>query len=80
MKAYVDVQESELGKGGVSSELEALKELSERVEAVGPEEKDVINKTQPEAELPKSGMIGTGRGHGSSLDLDVMLGVKGEQL
>ena len=45
MKAYVDVQESELGKGGVSSELEALKELSERVEAVGPEEKDVINKS-----------------------------------
>ena len=70
---------------------EAFKELGEGVGTVRPKEENVINKTQPEAGFLDSVVkkilfketheqVGIGMGHGNSLNLEVMFGVKGEMV
>ena len=73
--------------------VEAFEKLGEGVGTMRQEEEDVTDEMQPEAGLLESGVkevlfkepheqvsIGTGHlcSHNSSLDLEVMLGVKGE--
>ena len=75
--------------------VEAFKELGEGVRTMGPKKENVIDKTQPEAEFLESGVkkilfketheqVCIGRdhacAHGSSLNLEVMPGVKGEMV
>ena len=51
---YINVQKCDFGGGGVPGELdgiaavEAFKELGEGVGTMGPQEENVINKSQPE--------------------------------
>ena len=99
--AYIDVQKSDFRGGGVPGELdgiaavEAFKVLGEGDRTMGPQEENIINKTQPEAGFLNNGVkeilfkesheqVGIGRGHtcahGSSLNLEVMSGVKGEMV
>ena len=53
--AHIDVQKCDFRGGGVPGELdgiaavEAFKELDEGVGTMGPQEENVIDKTQPEA-------------------------------
>ena len=73
--------------------IEDIKELGEKVGAIGPEEENIINKLQPEARLTKFGIkevlfkeahvqfikVRANAGvHVHSLDLKIMLGVEGE--
>ena len=59
---YIDVQKSDFGGGGMPGELdgiatvEALKELGEGVRTMGPEEENVVDKTQSEAGFFDSGV------------------------
>ena len=56
IQAYINIQKCDFGGGSVPGELdgiaavEAVKELGEGVGTMGPQEENVINKTQPEKE------------------------------
>ena len=85
-QAHIDVQKCDFGGGGVPSDLdgiagvEVFKELGEGVGTMRPKEENVINKMQPVAVV----QVGLGSGHmgahDSSLNLEVMSGVKGEMV